>query len=394
MFVQSLAGLVCFGANSFRAGDVVRARLLIAVLLLSASASYASARDDAPVPAAQILAERLCHGMGTCPLEASVLRDPKAAEALVSCRHWIESATLQRSGDSVGVKTSLRKLDAADLLEHDGTRIRSRYPILMGRDREDYFDLIRPAAKKMETAFRPRLKKLLATIARSGWAEWSYHFAWSGVFDSQFIWADLFASGVVPPLSPEIVWVVYPQHPNKSGTNYYPNDQITATFLMVTWVPGPGDHPATISTVGRNWRQIYETGLSGKKPAAEDAAVLERLGLLDANGRSRVPVVRAQDSLYRELRVAARDYLAIVHRDLPVREISKRFDIDERIAFAMAYHDASWEVLQLALDHGLLRRPASLTSDGDNRAAGAESLIDAYPPFIKLVRVALDTRSR
>jgi hypothetical protein len=43
------------------------------------------------------------------------------------------------------------------------------------------------------------------------------------------------------PLSSVIVWVVYPAHPFKSGTNYFPDNEIRDQMLAVTWRPRAAD---------------------------------------------------------------------------------------------------------------------------------------------------------
>ena len=60
--------------------------------------------------------------------------------------------------------------------------------------------------------------------------------------------AAMMEGGRVPRLSSVIVWVVYPPHPFKSGTNYYPYTEIRDQLLGVTWRPGAAD---TVSALQR-----------------------------------------------------------------------------------------------------------------------------------------------
>jgi hypothetical protein len=96
--------------------------------------------------------------------------------------------------------------------------VRTTFPILVGQGHELYTRLISKAARQID--MRAKWQRLFAELAAKNWTEWSYHFVWSQTMDSGFAWTAMMEQRRVPPLSTVIVWVVHPQHPFKSGTNY------------------------------------------------------------------------------------------------------------------------------------------------------------------------------
>lgn len=339
----------------------------------------------------KVLAAHLSHGIGENPLDSSLVKDKTNARLLIAARNGAEYAQLL---DLVSPRQvldeRLEALGKARLITRRADRIRTAFPILIGEQRKEYNRLIVQAAREIYPKLLPNVRSLLHELRRRGWEAWSYHFVWSQVFDSQFIWTEMIERGFSPPLTPVLVWVVYPSHPFKSGTNYYPDDELRNDLLVVSWSPIGAN---TLGLIGGNWRTVYPSALAGK-PIDDDAVTqLRRLGLLGKQNQVLIPVVKRTDPLYHRLQQTAQSYVERLRRHLHVQKLTAIMDIDEKYAWDVAYHDLSWELIKLMVDRGEFKRPAALGPQHDKGDApsmiGACAVIEAYPPFVKMIEKAL-----
>jgi hypothetical protein len=69
-----------------------------------------------------------------------------------------------------------------------------------------------------------------------------------------------------------------------------------------------------------------------------------------------VPVVTKPDPLYKRLESLANEHVRLVATHLPMVAIRALSGNDEQKAFAVAYHDVSWEVLRQTWQAGWLPR--------------------------------------
>jgi len=310
--------------------------------------------------AAEILAARLSHGLGEAPLGAPAAQDPLNQRILVFLRNPVSSREIQRHFPGVrDIDARLDALEYAKLVRHDTTgKYRTSFPLLVGDTAERYYQLTRAAADRLEPELVPSFQALFAELAQRGWSAWAYHFAWSEVFDSQFVWTAMVNRKLAPPLIPMITWVVYPEHPFKSGTNYYPTDQRSELLTVVTWTAG---RKRVLTELGPKWRELQS-----------------------APG---VPVLRASDLLYADLRSMAEAYVHLLEKHLPIEPISALAGSKADHAWEMAYHDVSWELLGRLARRKLIRRPEALDRDvvSPRGLDGVYAIVERYPPFFELL---------
>lgn len=365
------------------------AAVVVALVALVARPSAAPAQDAELERAAvsEIISAHLSHGIGVSPFDAAIAWDSVAGAFMIQARN---GASLQALGtiepDPDTLRAKLAQLTRAGLLDVRGDSAFATLPILLGRERDAYRRVTDGAARRVLRAMRPELESLLMELEKRGWEEWSYHFLWSQLFDSQFAWVELTSRRLVPPLAPPVAWIVYPRHEFMSGTNYYPDDEIGDWFLPVTWTPAGAN---TIATLGDAWRDIFSVTLADD---ADPGALrrLEDAGLRAVPGTHPVPVVRGDDPLYTLLAATAKHHVDAMAANLP-DELAAFANGERRLAFAMAYHDVSWEILALLSGEGRLTRPAALEprADPETPMAGVAAIVAAYPPFVELLRAAL-----
>lgn len=321
-----------------------------------------------------ILESHLSHGFGVSPFDDPLSQDSAHAALLVAAAPGAAEAALVALQTDSGRARVARLLERG-LLLRNGDTLRPAFPVLTGPRAEAYYELVEAAGRQVLTAFSPQLDGLLEELDRRGWSEWRYHFLWSQLLDSQFAWAEMVGRGLVPPLTALVAWVVHPEHPWKTGTNYVPEEPSTA-FMAITWTPGG----SSLSRLYDDWRPVYESALAGRPVSPAAGARLTELGLLTGDGSVAIPVVLADDPLYARLRELTGHLLELVSEAMPTEELHTLTGLEPRLVFAMAYHDVGWEVLRLAEESGRVAPPPIHGSD----MRGAAAVIGAYPPFLRL----------
>jgi hypothetical protein len=359
------------------------------LVVASAAGVFLSAgvaqRDPAP---RAILEAHLSHGIGESPFDSDVWHDPTNAALIVRARGGATAAELQLiAGGEEELGSRLASLQKHGFLQRDGTIVRSAFPVLIGRDRERYMRIVSDAAARIERQTRSHWQALVNRISAAGWREWAYHFVWSQTMDSGFTWAPMMDEQRVPPLSTLIVWVVYPAHPFKSGTNYFPDTELRDRMLAVTWRPGAAN---TIERIGREWPAVLSAAVNGRATEAERSR-LAALGLVGDDGRIRVPVVKKEDALYARLEALGREHVRLVATHLPIPELRALSGADDKVTFAMAYHDVSWEIVSRMVNAGMFAPPAALRQGASDDAPmrGVCAVVDAHPVFLHELKKAL-----
>lgn len=281
-------------------------------------------------------------------------------------------------------------LEKAGLIQRNGNRVRTSFPILLGERRKAYNRLVLGAADRIYGELMPRIRPVVRELERRGWSEWSYHFVWSQIFDSQFVWAEATERKIAPPLSPAIVWVIYPSHPFKSGTNLYPDDELKDPLMAVTWTSQGAN---TLGWIGGQWRAVYKSALNGAPAGAQAVESLRQIGLAGSDGRVHIPVLRREEALYGQLHQTAHAYLRLIDKRLPVGKLASSIGVNREYAWAMAYHDLSWELLRRMVERGEMKRPAALGPQSSDEKPppmiGVCSIMPAYAPFVAQIEKAL-----
>lgn len=238
-----------------------------------------------------VLEARVDHGFGDTPFDSPLWRDSVNAALLLSVGHEMpRPQLLATTGNAAEMESRLQQLERAGLLVATDSTVRTSFPLLIGSSADRYYRITARSAAEILDRFTPAIDSLLAELDRRGWQQWSYHFVWSQLLDSQFAWEAMLQGGMVPPLSPAQAWVVYHPHPNKTGTNLELPDNFEGFLLALSWAPGGN----TTRKVGPNWEVIYRAALADRAATAEAARTLRKLHLLGPDEKVQVPVIRAR----------------------------------------------------------------------------------------------------
>jgi hypothetical protein len=339
----------------------------------------------------RVLEAHLSHGIGESPFDSDVWHDRVNAALVLESRAGATLGDLDRiAGTRADLESRLALLRKHGFVDVDGARVRTRFPILVGDDQRAYMKAVSEAAGHIERAMRGSWQELLDAVAALGWREWAYHIVWSQTMDSGFTWAPMMEQTLVPPLSTLLVWVVYPQHPFKSGTNYFPDTEIRDRMLAVTWRPGAAD---TVHRVGSVWPDVWAASVT-RDASPQGLARLRAAGLVDQAGSLHMPIIRRGDALYARLEQLGEEYVRLMRRHLPVSELRGITRADDQVTFTMAYHDVSWEMLRGMVERGVLGVPPALRAGapGTVSMTGVSGLVDAHPAFIAELKKALGIR--
>ena len=185
--------------------------------------------------------------------------------------------------------------------------------------------------------------------------------------------------------------MIYPEHPFRSGTAYYPADGSRDHWLVVTWRAGAAD---TRAALGTSWELIYRAALNRSALSSEDLMTLGRLGLLDAQAEVNLPILQPGDSLLDVLQGTARRYVEFLEERLPVDSLMALTGAGRRYTFAMAYRDVGWWVLDELVRGGEIVVPPALEvgARAGGSVRGAAALVPVYAPFAERLRTALARR--
>lgn len=363
--------------------------ILFVILLAACSTTN---RPEPPLPAdpRAILQSNLSHGLGASPFDSPLVQDSMVAALLVRLRGCLPvedvGEVIGRAGDTSGL---LEDLESAGLVLMDDGNACTAFPILIHEEQAAYARITAAVAEDAAEFLSGDIAALLAGLEERGWLDWQYHFVWSQLFDSQFAWVTMTRRQLVPELRRVIAWSSYPDHPYRSGTNYFPDTELRDYWLMVTWRPG-ATH--TVSEAAKWWEVLYGTALEGRTLSAAERSQLDALALTDGTGELQLPVVSAGDDLLRELETLATRYVEFLEKRLPIDSLSAVTRVDPGYTFAMAYHDVSWGILQRLVSSGRLGLPAALVNGAESRGPtlrGVGALVPVYGPFADLVREAL-----
>jgi hypothetical protein len=340
-----------------------------------------------------VLQAHLSHGLGESPFDSPLVRDSLAAAVVLATRDCAAVSSLQvRFGSADGDVRIFHQLEEAGLIERRGARFCAAFPIVIGDRQERYARITADLADMAYDEIAADLATLLDDIRERGWEHWGYHFVWSQLFDSQFAWAEMVTRELVPPLAPVEAWVIYPPHPYRSGTNYYPDAELRDYWLMVSWRAGGAN---TTDPVGKVWDLLYRAGIEGQPLDERGRNELRQLGMLDEGGSIEFPVIREGDPLHTGLKAAARRYVEYLANHLPYEALVEITGTNRQKAFAMAYHDVSWGIVDRLHGYSMIHVPTGLAASHDEGRPSMRGVFAAapvYPPFVELVLAALEAR--
>jgi hypothetical protein len=363
-------------------------RTLCAVLLL-ASCHSASRNVALEIDARTVVASRLTHGLGDDVLDSPLANDSTNATLLVALRHGMDSTTLAgRLGTIPDGWARINGLRTAGLVARDSAGFHTTFPIVIGPDRTWYDSVTRAVGAHALRLHEPRFRAILAEVERRGWHAWQYHFIWSQIFDSQHLWAEVSDAGVTPPLAPAITWVIYPQHPFKSGTNYYPGRIDPPAYLAVTWTPAVRSHLRAVELAA----EAFVSLVVARRITDSARTALRTAGLLSDSRKPAVPVILANDPLLADLHAISDAYFTTLRKEIDSDFLARRLHCSPGVAWAMAYHDIGWSILQTLVDRGLVAPFGVLLSGPAGTVpVGTTALVPTDSSFTRVLRAVAGT---
>jgi hypothetical protein len=367
-------------------------------LILAGAACVIAGCGIRPAPAAGpdpalILRSHISHGIGISPLDSALVHDASAAAMIVEARDCAPVGRLRRlvptaaDGDRL-----LEQLQTDGLIAIHNERACTTFPLLVGDAQVRYAALTDDLAADAHALLAADIVQILELVERRGWQDWGYHFIWSQLFDSQYAWTAMMQRQLVHPLGRLVAWVVHPGHPFRSGTNYFPDTELRDFWLMVTWRAGAAN---TVGQVGGSWQRIYGAVVEGRSLSADEAKEFAALDLLDDTGRVQVPHLDRGDPLLDLLESTAIRYIDLLEPRMPLDALTGLSRIDRQHAFAMAYHDVSWGIVERLVVSGVIQVPPALAREAASGRAsmrGVAALSPVHPPFADMIRDVLERR--
>jgi hypothetical protein len=351
--------------------------------------------DSALLPADPrvILQAHLSHGVGESLFDSPLVHDSLAAAMVVHARECAPADALWGlAEDTADGGRLLEQLRSDGLITIREGQACATFPILLAEEQATYARVTHDVAEEALEVLSTDLVALTGLLDERGWREWQYHFVWSQLFDSQFAWTEMMQRSLVPPLDHVLAWAIYPDHPYRSGTNYYPDSELRDHWLIVTWRPEAAN---TLGLIGASWEIIYGAALEGRSMSREEQTRFADLGLVDDTGQLRIPILRSGDPLHDLLKSVAVRYIAFLEQRVPLDSLVALTGVDRQYTFAMVYHDISWGIVGELVGSGRIDVPAALKrgeSQGEPSMRGVAAVTPVYAPFADLIRAAIESQ--
>jgi hypothetical protein len=323
---------------------------------------------------------------------AFVPDDSLAALALVRARDCAAVGLLRRMvQDTTPASPVLADLASAGLIAFRRGQACTTFPVLINDEQAAYARLTHTVATQALEPLAGGVLAIFQQLERRGWNDWRYHFVWSELLDSPFARAEVLRRNLVPSLDQSVGWVVYPEHPFRSGTAYFPEAAVRNHWLVVTWRAGAADSRAVL---GPSWELVYRAALHRGALSSEELMTLGRLGLLDRQAEVDLPILQPGDSLLDVLRTTAVRYVEFLEQHLPLDSLMTLTGAGRRYTFTMAYRDVGWWILDELVRGGEIEVPPALQPGAgpDASLRGVVALVPVYAPFADRLRAAVAGR--
>jgi len=276
--------------------------------------------------------------------------------------------------DGVAVTDSqLALLQLWRLVERlDDGRMKCTVPVIESPVTTELEALAQTVTEELLSALGSDVDRYVGMVREAGWPGSSYALLGSFVLDD-LAWkalerlgaiehADASAMDTGSPHWSGVTWITLPPQTHKLGTNSYPTPD---GVLCMTWTPSSLPEQEVLGKPGL--REELTALASGRLagPSADQAQVLERLGLVH-DGGLKLPVIRADTPMCVESgRLAMQAARALVVSE-PFREMKRLTGAqDPSVAVIMAYHWV-YPRLMSQLELQGLTRPLAL--DGESGA--------------------------
>jgi hypothetical protein len=322
---------------------------------------------------------------GSGGIDWQALHDPNNNPILVACIRGITNESLKSFGIP-DVQQRLERLERGNLIKKVDGRYVLAFPAVVGDKR----DLLRKYAEQAAQQMVPSTEKMIAQIQTNlaGRDEMLYHVLWSVIMDGGPAWgaARTEMNKKIDAGDTSIqnkAWLLYPSHPFRAGTNSGNN---SFGHLKVTWsrnTPSPNAISRVISQYSAQLIQAIE--LDRAVESADVTNALGKYGLLDESGKVRLYTIKADSEAAKSYAELGAEFGRQMMTQLDAKKVADILDISPGVAFVIAYHEISWQLLQDLSDKKVLKVPQIVAQTG-TKTADAYQLVS-----LTIIKAVKDT---
>ena len=307
---------------------------------------------------------------------ADILDLDNNGDILLACRDGCTPATLAGAGIQA-IDSQLELLRTWSLLAWDGSGYRAAIPILDGDDARYLDELAGGLAETIAAVATDEVRGLVAALDADGLAAHAWTVVFAYVLDGA-VWEffgelELIASRAVSrggaPWGGE-VWLYRAGGEPSTSTVRRP-----AFAVKMSWVESLWPHVVALMGGPGGLASVLE---AGTEPSAEVLARLERYGVLDAERRVLVPVIRegSADELYRRCEQLTERVVSTLQARLNRAALVEDLGFaSESQALVVAYHEVMWSLLDRLVAAGLIEEPAAIADPDAARPEDVGKLV-------------------
>jgi hypothetical protein len=311
---------------------------------------------------------------GSGGIDWQALHDPNNNPILVACIKGITDESFKSFG-ILDVQQRLEKLERGNLVKNVDGRYVLAFPAITGDKRDKLQEYAKQAAQQMV----PSAEKMIAQIRTNlaGRDEMLYHVLWSVIMDGGPAWdtARDEMNRKIDAGDTSIenkAWLIYPSHPFQAGTNSANN---SFGHLKVTWsrnTPNPNAISRVIWQYASQLAQAIEQDRAVESADAKNT--LGKYGLLDESGKVRLYTIKADSEEAKSYAELGAEFGRQMMTQLDVKKVADILDVSPGVAFVVAYHEISWQLLQDLSEKKVLSVPQIVAQAG-TRTADAYKLV-------------------
>ncbi|MFX1534093.1 MAG: tetratricopeptide repeat protein [Promethearchaeota archaeon] len=316
--------------------------------------------------------------------KTELLKEPSNSQIAKMC---ITGASLEE----------LKKLDIQDLDKrldilikgHVLNLVNARYslsfPAIIGKEREIITDIVNKASKELS----PLVESMIALLGNKLKDKQNilFHLLWSRVIDE--IWSAAWKLAFPAEELPDVIWVIYPEHPFAVGTNYQglPGNSDVA----MTWSNKCTDHLSLFD------KFRFELQQAAWKKEIKDQKAKEQMkdfGAFDASGNFTIFSYKRGDSLHQILNNMISEYASKVSNIFDYKKLGLRFNIHYADIFVIIHHETAYAIFENLYKTGKLNIPDILLYESDKRDFSSLISIElGNPPSLSDEAMALFMRN-
>ena len=283
---------------------------------------------------------------GSGGIDWQALHDPNNNPIMVACIKGDTEESLKALGIT-DLQQRLERLEQGNLIRKVGEHYALAFPAVIGEKR----DRLRKYAEQAARELVPLSEKMITQIRvnLAGRDEMLYHIMWSVVMDGFPAWVAARAEMNKQIKSGDTsiynkAWLLYPSHPFRAGTNSSKN---SFGQMRVTWSRNTPSPNAIIRVIGQYAGQLTEAIENNRALASADAInALGKYGLVDEAGKVRLYIIKRDSESANVYSDLGERFGREMMNHLDVAKVVDMLGVSPGIAFVIAYHEISWQLLQ------------------------------------------------